>query len=160
MLSEFIKPLKGLAPAADRFNTSPATDWFNTENYERITFQVYHQGGTTGKATITAREASDVSGTGAAAIAFKYRRMTTGDSDTLGDISAATSAGIDTVPGEDTIIEIEVDARSLTDGKPFVSLLLTEAVNDPVNGAVFAQAHGPQHNHGRYVSGSMPTAIA
>jgi len=155
MLSESIKFCKGLAPAADRFNTDPVSDYVNTQGHKRVTFLVIHQGGTTGKATLTVLAATNASGGSAAAQAFTYRRMTTGDSDTNGAPAAATSAGIDTVPAEDTIIEIEVDVASLPDGKPFVALKCTEAVNDPVTGAVLIILDGA-----RYQGLTPPTAIA
>lgn len=142
MLSETLKIVKGLAPAADRFNTGPSTDIFNLALAERLTFLVYHAGGTTGKATLTVDACSDVSATGAEAVAYRYRRMTTGASDVVGAISNATASGIDTVAGEDTIIEIEVLADELPAGKPFARLTLTEAANDPVNAAVIGILSG------------------
>lgn len=162
MLSEHIKPLKGLAPAADRFNTGPGTDWFNTKLHEEITFIVYHQGGTTGKAKLQVEMASDASGTGATAVPFSYRRMTTGDSDALGSIGAATAAdGIETVPGEDTLIEVNINCRALPDeAKTFVRLKTTETADDPVNACIFAFGHGPLGRSARYVSNVSPTALA
>lgn len=153
MLSEKFKLLKGLAPAADRFNTSPSTDRFNMENLDRITFLVYHQGGTTGVGTLTVEQHVAASSGTPVAIPFRYRRMTTGDSDTLGAISNAAAAGIDTVAAEDTIIEIEVSADALSAGYKFVSLKCAEAVNDPVNAVVIALGHSQRY-------GSDVTAIA
>lgn len=139
MLSERYKPLKGLAPAADRFNTSPSTDVFSMKNLDSITFLVYHDGGTTGKGTFTVEACDDVTPSNTTPVAFNYRRMTTGASDTMGAISAATAAGIDSVPAESTIIEIEVSADVVAEtGYTFVRLKCAEAVNDPVNGVVIA----------------------
>jgi hypothetical protein len=141
MLSETIKPLKALAPAADRFNTGPATDVFSMANLKKLTFLVYHIGGTTGTATLTVEQCTSAAAAGAAAIPFKYRRMTTGVDDTLGAISDAAAAGIATVAAEDTIIEIEVDADQLDAGFSFVRLQTTELVNDPVVACVIALGH-------------------
>lgn len=155
MLSEKLHFAKGLAPAADRFNTNPPTDVYNLGLAEDITFIVAHAGGTTGKATITVEACDDVTPSNTTAIPFRYRRMTTGADDTMGDISVATAAGIDTVPTEDTLIEINVRASELTAGKPFVRLKLTEAVNDPVVGFVLAILGNP-----RYQGETQPSVLA
>lgn len=155
MLSERIKIVKGLAPAADRFNTDPATDVISLKNAERATFLIIHAGGTTGKATITVEECDNVTPSNSTAIAFKYRRMTTGASDTMGAISTATAAGIDTVAAEDTIIEVSVEAADLSDGYPFVRVVLTEAADDPVNACVVGLLDGV-----RYQGDSMISALS
>ena len=154
MFSEYVKPLKGLAPSSDIFNGAPATDVFNMKDLERISFYVYHKGGTTGVGTLTIEECKTIEGGTPTAIPFKYRRMVTGDSDELGAISLAEVAGIDTVAAEDTIIEIEVSARDLDEGFSFVRLQTAEKVNDPVAGAVLAFG-----TCARYKGASMPSAI-
>lgn len=138
MLSEKELLVNLLSPKGDRFDTSNTSPYVSMKNHDKLTVVVAHQGGTTGKSTLQLKAASDSSGTGAAAIAFSYRRKTTGASSTWGAISAATSAGIDTVPGEDTLIELFVNSAGLPDGKPYVALVTTEAVNDPVNGSAIA----------------------
>jgi hypothetical protein len=155
MLSEFEgKPIKALAPAADRWNTDPITDAITLKCHNQLTFLVYQSGGTTGKATLTVLASSDASQTGATAVAFRYRKMTTGASDTLGAVTAATTAGFDTTPNEDSIYEIEVLASELPSGKPWVHLKATEAANDPVNGAVIAILSQP-----KYGGTTQPAAI-
>lgn len=154
MLSEKLKFCKALAPAADRFNTNPVTDWINTKNAARLTFLVIHQGGTTGVGTFVANASAVAAGSSPTAIPYTYRRMTTGDSDTVAAPAAATAAGIPSVAAEDTIIEIEIDVSTLPDGKPFVSLTCTETVNDPVNACVIAILDGT-----RYKSLTPPSAI-
>ncbi len=144
MLSENYKIVKLLDPAADRFNTDPATDIVNLGLADCLTAIVYHAGGTTGKAKIQVEACSDASGTGAEAVAFRYRRMTTGASDTLGAISYATVAadGIETVPTEATAIEVCIFSEELPDGKPFARLKLTETNNDPVTATVIGILSG------------------
>jgi len=142
MLSETLKIVNGLSPSADRFNTSPATDVVNAGLCDEVTFIVQHQGGTTGKATLTVEACDDVTPSNTAAVAFRYRRKTTGASDVWGAITAATTAGIDTVAGEDTAIEVSVKAAELPAGKPYVRLKCTEAVDDPVVGAVLIICSG------------------
>ena len=107
-------------------------------NHNLATFLVSHKGGTTGKSTLTVQAATNTSGGSAAAVAFTYRRKTTGASEVYGDITSATTSGIDTVPTEDTIVEIFVKSSDLPDGKPFITLKAVEAVDDPVSGGVIA----------------------
>jgi hypothetical protein len=155
MLSEFTaKPIKALAPAADRWNTDPVTDSINLKNHNRLTFLVYQEGGTTGKATVTVLASSDDARTGAVALPFRYRKMTTGTSDTLGSVTAVADTGFDTTANQDSIYEIEVLSSELPDGKPWVHLKATEAANDPVNGCVIALLSGP-----RFGGLTQPAAI-
>jgi hypothetical protein len=138
MLSESHKIVQLVSPAADYNAATVNSAYVSMKNHNLLTVIVAHKGGTTGKSTLTLSAASDTSGTGAAAIAFTYRRKTTGASDVYGAITAATTAGIDTVPAEDTLIELFVKSSDLPDGKPYVKLTLTEAVNDPVSGSAIA----------------------
>lgn len=138
MLSESHKIVNILSPQADRFAGTQTGVYVSLENHNLATFILSHKGGTTGKSTLTIQAASSNAGAGATAIPFSYRRKTTGASDTYGAISAATAAGIDTVPTEDTIIELFVKSSDLPDGKPFVTVKAVEAVDDPVGGSVVA----------------------
>jgi hypothetical protein len=157
MLSENYKIVKLLAPAADRFNANPATDVVNLGLADSLTAIVSHSGGTTGKAKIQVEACSAADGTGAEAVAFRYRRMTTGASDAVGAISYATVAadGIETVPTEETLIELCILSEELPAGKPFVRLQLTETANDPVTGEVIGILSGL-----RYKGPDSPTVLA
>lgn len=155
MLSEYTaKPIKALAPAADRWNTDPITDAINMANFNRLTFLVYQSGGTTGNATLTVLASTDASQTSAEAIPFRYRKMTTGASDVLGSVTNATAAGFTTTANEDSIYEIEVLSSALPDTKPWVHLKVTEATNDPVNGCIIALV-----SESRYGGLTQATAI-
>jgi hypothetical protein len=155
MLSEFAaKPIKALAPAADRWNTDPISDAITMANHNKLTFLVYQSGGTTGKATLTVLASTDASQTSPEAIPFRYRKMTTGASDVLGNVTNATAAGFDTTPNEDSIYEIEVLSAELPETKPWVHLKATESANDPVNGAVIALLSEP-----RFGGLTQPAAI-
>lgn len=155
MFSESHKIVNLLSPTAD-FNGSAFTSpYVNMEHFNLLTVIFSHKGGTTGKSTLQLMAASDTSGTGATAVPFSYRRKTTGASDVYGDISAALAAGIDTVPTEDTIIELFVKSSDLPDGKPFVALKATEGVNDPVTGTAIAIL-----GQSRFKGNAMPTALA
>ncbi len=138
MLSESHKIVNLVSPAADYNASTVTTAYVSLKNHNLLTIFVAHKGGTTGKSTITLNAASTTGGSGATAIPFTYRRKTTGASDVFGTISAALAAGIDTVPTEDTIIEIFVKSADLPVDKPYVNVVLTEAVNDPVSGSVIA----------------------
>lgn len=154
MLSETHKIVKGLAPAADRFNTSPSTDIYHLAEAENITFLVIHQGGTTGQGTFTVEACDNVTPSNTEAIAFRYRRLTTGASDTIGAPATAAATGIDSVAAEDTIIEISVRASELPAGKGYVRLKCAEKVNDPVNACVVAILGGL-----RYGGVNQPSAL-
>lgn len=135
-LTEQYQIVTGLAPAADRFNGSPATDVVNTKYADKVTFLIEHSGGTSGYATLTVEECDNVTPSNTKAIAFNYRKKTTGASAAWGDITAATTSGVATTAAGDQIIEIQVDPAALTAGYPYVRLKCTETVDDPVNGAV------------------------
>lgn len=137
MLSERLVFVKALAPAADRFNTNPTSDVINAGYGKKVGFLVYHQGGTTGVGKIQIEACSNNAGDNNEAVAFRYRKGTTGDSNAMGAVTEATSAdGVSTVAAEDAIIEVSVNADELPAGKPFVRLKITETTNDPVNAAV------------------------
>jgi hypothetical protein len=151
MLSEYAaKPIKALAPAADRWNTNPVSDSITLANHNRLTFLVYQSGGTTGRATLTVLASSDSSRTGEEAIPFRYRKMTTGAS----DVTNATATGFSTTAAEDSIYEIEVLSSDLPQSKPWVHLKATEAADDPVSGCVIALVSEP-----RYTGLDQPAAI-
>lgn len=155
---ESAKFVKGLPPAADRWNTSPATDIVNAKLYGKIAFLVHQEGGTTGKATLTVEACSDVSGTGATAIPFAYSVGGSGAGaagDDTGLIVQAAAAGFDTTPAVDKLYVIDVDASGLPADKPFLRLKCTESVNDPVNGSVEIILY-----QARYAGAALPSAIA
>lgn len=157
-LLEQISIVKGLPPAADRWNTNPATDIVSMRNHNKCTFLVLQQGGTTGTATFTVEACSDVSGTGATAIPFGYRVGADGagaGGDAFGARTEAAAAGFTSTAATDRAYLIEVEANELPSGKSFVRLKCTEAVNDPVNGAVIIML-----SEGRYQGAVAPTAIA
>lgn len=138
MFSEELTIVKGLAPAADRFNSDPTTDWINMEHLSEVSFLVFHEGGTTGKATITLNAASDNTGTSSEAIAFRSREQNAGSDDGWADYANTSSSGVETTAGAEHVVEVNVLASELPADKPFVAVTLTEGVDDPVNGAVLA----------------------
>jgi len=136
---EEIKIINGLAPAADRYNSDPATDIVNAGRYDRIVFLLFQvtAGTNTGTATITIEECDDVSASNSTAIAFKYlANVAAGTSDDFGAWQTATASGFSTTANKTAIYAAEVSGADLTDGYPYVRMVLTESVDDPVTGCV------------------------
>lgn len=155
-MSEFIgynHVAQALAPDADRYNGNPATDIFNTKDYDHVCFVVEEGAGGTGTVKIQVEACSDAAGTGATAIAFNYRVMTT--TDTWGSRVASASTGYTTVAGADKLVAVEIDAAELSADKPFVRLQLTEIVDSPCDAGVLAIL-----TKGRYPQNVPVTAIA
>lgn len=132
MLSEKHVILNMLSPAADGFNTGPNSDIVAMRDLESLTFIFSHIGGTTGTGSLIVKACDNVSGTNPTAIAAKYRKKTTGASDTWGAITTLPTTGVTTVAAEDTIYEIYVHATDLPKTQDFVFLDTTEVVNDPL----------------------------
>lgn len=152
MLSEKVKFVQCLAPLADVFDGDPAGLGVNTKLYEKVLFHLNKGAGATGTATITVEKCSDSAGTGATAIAFKYRKSTTND--TFGDLTAVSASGVATTAGASQQYLIEVDGRDTDDTLPFVRVQLTEVVDDPCTGSLIAICYEP-----RYIQANMPTAL-
>lgn len=156
-LRENMHFVKGLAPAADRWNTNPATDIVKADEWDKVNFLVHQEGGTTGTATFTVEACSDNTGTGAEAVAFAYSVGAAGAgalSDILGARTEAAAAGFTSTAASDRLYLIEIRADQLPESKPYVRLKCTEAVNDPVNGAVEILLY-----KGRYVGDAHNSVI-
>lgn len=128
-----------LAPAADRYNTDPATDVFDTKFYKGLRFEIHEGAGTTGTAVVTAEscDQADAGGTNTA-IPFRYRV----DS---GEWQDATASGFTTPAGGGQIIEVDVRAEDLPDGGRFCRLQLTEGVDAPTVAGVTCRAYGARY---------------
>ena len=72
--------------------------------------------------TITLKECTAATGGTATAIAFDYFAETSASGDTLGALTAATSAGITGSANDNIFYVIELDARELSDGSPWLEL--------------------------------------
>ena len=141
-----------LAPDADRYNGSPASDVISMKHYGHVCFVVLEGDGGVGTATITAEECTAADGTGATAIGFRYRLATTGD--TWGTLTTVASSGYLTLAGANKMILIEIGADELSDGSPFVRLQLTEDDSTAVDAAIIAIC-----SEARYGAAILPTAI-
>lgn len=156
LISEKIKIVTGLAPAANVFAGTVYTDIVSLSQFERALF-LYEKGvGTTGTATLTVEACSDNSGTGATAIPFRYRRNNAAGSpiDTLGALTAATSSGFTTTAASNDNYTVEVLAADLPDGKPWVRLKSVEVAASAVAGAIYILL-----DNGRFVGADLPTVV-
>ena len=143
--TEDMLPLLVLAPAADRYNTNPATAGVSMRSFRNAVFLINEGAGGTGTATVTVEGCSAANGTGAEAIPFKYRQST-GSGATLGELTQAAAAGFTTTAGANKVIAIEVDSDDLPPNKPYVRLQLTEVANDPVAAGVTCVLLNPRYS--------------
>ena len=129
--------VNALAPAADVFSGTVATDVINMKDYGHISFLIQIGVGTTGTSTITVEACDDVTPTHTTAIPFIYQECTTGD--TFGGKTAATAAGFTTTAGSNKMYKVEVDSDALgASGYSYIRLKAIESVNDPVAGGILA----------------------
>jgi len=133
-----------LAPAADRFNTNPATATVKLSHYSHATFVVTEGAGGTGTATLVLQECSAANGSGATAIPFRYR-ISTDAGLTFGPLQAATASGVTPAAGANKVTVIEVDDRELSADKPWVRVQTTEAVDAPVAASITAILSKPRN---------------
>ncbi len=155
LMSEFVKIVAGLRPDADALSGTKTSDYVKMALYQKLMGILYLGDATGGTAThtITVQAASDDTGTGAEAVAFKYRRCSSGD--TLGDVTDATTAGFVTTAGDNQHYTIEIDAADLPEGKPWVAIKSVEATDDPVDAALIMLL-----GNARYSGDDLPTAIS
>lgn len=134
----------GLAPVADAFSGTVASDVINMKNHNRVRF-VYMWGvGATGTVTITAEACDDTTPTNTSAVPFYYRVTVAGG--TPGTLTAATSSGFTTTAGSNQIIEIEVEASALNaSGYGYIRSKSVEVVDSPILGGILVELLEPRH---------------
>ena len=159
MLMEQLKFAKGLDPVADAFDNggSPASDIVSMRAYGRALFAVHIGVGATGTQTFKVDACDDVSASNVTKIPFWYREILSGD--TEGSITRAVAAdGFTVTAGSSKIILVEVEAKDLPAGKPFVRLVQTaEPVNSPCLGGIMIIMGGQPS---RYSEDVKSTVIA
>ena len=144
--SENFHVVESHPPSADIYNPPATGDVISLANYQRVVFllhQVKNATSTAGTASVKPQQVDSTAASNAVDLPFSYWKKTTGASSVWGtktDVAAGSS--FTTTANEDTIYAIEVDARSLADGKKYVKLLLTEVVNAPVVGSCVAILFG------------------
>lgn len=148
-----MKIVSGIKPVADALAGTVTSDYVSLGKYQKLLALLDIAVGATGTTTLTVQCASDSSGTGAEAVAFKYRRCSSGD--TLGSITDATSAGFTTTAGSNQFYVLEIEAADCPADKPWVAIKGVEVVDSPVLAGLTMFLAGP-----RYGGATLPTAIA
>ena len=143
MFNEHIHIVNALPPDADALAGTKTSDVINMKNFGHAEFVIQKGVGTTGTSTVTLLACDDVSPSNSQAIAFKYRKCTSGD--TFDALQDATASGFVTTAGSNQMYRIEVDARALPDGYPYPQLKLVESVDDPVDAGVLAILTEPRY---------------
>lgn len=130
-LLELQHPVNALPPVADAGNGTVTTDVVNMSGAGRALFTLTKGVGATGTSTITIEACDDVTPSNTSAIPFRYRQATSGD--TSGTVTVATSSGFTTTAGNNTIVQVEVDAGELAaSGYGYCRMKLVESVDSPV----------------------------
>ena len=106
------------------------SDYWNMKNYAHATI-IITTGSVTDDYKVTLYESADSGGASKNLKAFDYYYETTAAGDTLTTRTAVTVAatGFQTGTNNTTTFVIEVDASELTDGYPYMALLLDNAGN-------------------------------
>ena len=129
------------------------SDAFKLTNYDHATI-IISLGVTGAASTVTVKESTDASGSGASAISFSYYAEETAAGDTTGARTSATSSGFATSTNDGIFYIIELAAEELSDGSEWVTVHMT----DP--GAATFASIGVVLSGARYAEVSAPTAIA
>lgn len=154
LITENIKYVNGaLGPVADALAGTVYSDVVSLSKYKKAAIFLKRGVGTTGTQTLTVQACDDFTPSNTEDIAFTYRRLSSGD--TLGDKTAATSAGFTTAAGGADTYILEIDADALPEGKPNFRLKSVEVVDAAVVADVFIMLSDP-----RYGGDDLPTAIA
>lgn len=136
--------VKGLDPVADAFAGTVYSDIVNMGDYAGATFIIFKGVGATGTSTITVEACDDVSASNVTAIPFRYKAITSGD--TEGALTAAAVAGFATTAGSSQLYAIEIDSDELGDtGYKYARLKCVEVVDSPVLGGILIAMHGNRH---------------
>jgi hypothetical protein len=149
IFSDRHKVVNGLPPAADVFATSGASDIVNMEAYNHVTFIIVTGATTTADGVITVEACDDTTPSHTTAIAFRYRKVVSGD--TYGDLTDATSSGYAmTASTANQYHIIEVDAADIEAGAAgyeYVRVKVTEDTDDPQYACIVAILSEPRYAH-------------
>jgi len=151
LIAEGLHIVNGLYPVADAFASSMTTDYVSLKNFRRVTWIIHTGVATSGTAdgVITVLAASDAAGTGAGAIAFKYRVCASSTTvDTWGALTDVASTGVAMAAASNRIYVVTVTAESLSAldaDNSFIALKVTEDTNDPVVASVLTLLDGARY---------------
>ena len=117
----------GLASPVDSAGAAVTSDIINVGVYHSVSLLVYLGTLTGDTAVVTVEECDDVTPSNNTAIAFRYRESAaTGTSDAYGAVTAATAAGFTfAADDDDHILMIDINGSELTDGYPYVRVVVT-----------------------------------
>ena len=122
-------------------------DRFTMENYAHATIIVQLGVSAATPPTIIVKECTAASGGTATAIAYNYYAEETASGDTLGAKTAATTSGIAPSANNNIFYVIELDARELSDGYPWVEVSLSNASASSTIASIVAILSGGRFNH-------------
>jgi len=135
--------ITGLAPVADAFAGTVASDVVDVSNHQGVLFLVYKGVGATGTSTITVEACDDVTPSNTTAVPFFYKAITS--TDVQGAVTATTSAGFATTAGSSQMYAVQVDAQELASaGYKYARLKAVEVVDSPVLGGIAIALLGPK----------------
>jgi hypothetical protein len=146
----------GLTSPVDTGNTTVNSDIVNLGKNHSGCFLVYIGTITGDTAVITVEECDDTTPSDSTAIDFRYRESgATGTSDAFGDITAATTSGVTVAAtDDDKIFLIEIDADELSDGYPYVRIVV-----DPGSSASACEVAIVAVLDGRFKQNDAPSAL-
>ncbi len=128
------------------------SDYFSMGDYSHATI-ILTCGVVTNASTITVEESDDNAGNSTTEIDFKLAQETTAAGDTLGALAWVGDAnGFTTGTNNGTIHVIEIDARQLSAGFPYLVVKASSAAANLMS--ILVILSGPRHT-----SGISPTAI-
>lgn len=153
LLGQVAKFFHGLPAVANAFAGTVYSNAFKLTFFQRATILLHKAVGATGTATITVEASSDSSGTGATAIPFKlFKNTNTGSSDSMGAVTNVAATGFTTTAGSNQLYQIEVDAKDLPEGLPWIRLKSVEVVASPVLGGILVLVH-----EGKLAQATLPS---
>lgn len=122
---------KGLDPVADAFAGTVRSDVIDASLFNKLVFIIHKGVGTTGTSVITVQSSDDTSPMNETAVPFKYRAVTSAD--TQGAVTQAAAAGFTLTAGSSQVYAIEVDPQDLAStGRKYCNLKAVEDVDAAV----------------------------
>lgn len=136
------------SPVGDALAGTIYTDVVCMKKYHTCFFILFTGVGTTGTTTITIQACDDFTPTTPSAIAFYYKRISSGETNTAW--TAATSTGFATTAGSHQVYVIRVDAEvlPLVSGVKYenVRMKCVELVDDPVLAGCLVMMADPRYD--------------
>ena len=146
----------GLTSPYDSAGAAITSDIVNVGEYHAVSILVYIGTITGDTAAITVEECDDVTPSNNTAIAFRYRESgATTSSDAYGSVTAALAAGVTVAAADDDhIFMIDINGAALSDGYPYVRVVVTPAGSASASEVAILSIGNP-----RYPQDDQVTAI-